>query len=163
MRASPIFRFRRPTAGTAEPLPALRRTTAGFFLCGLFFLLVTFPSAPSQAFDLFSGHEVKVHFATPQGVPLANATVRVFAPGDSKKPAFLGRTDAKGDYSFSAHRKGFWTAEAAGSGAIVRIMVRVGGEESGRRRFPPYLLPGLVVALFAIALGVRLFVRRRQG
>jgi hypothetical protein len=132
------------------------------FLCAFLLSLLTFPCAPSHAFDLFFKREITVHFATAQGEPLANAAVRVFAPRNPEKPAFLGRTDGKGDFSFSADRKGFWTAEAASAGEIARVMVRVGAGARGRPFAPRYFLRGLVLILLVVALGIHLFVRRRR-
>src|SRR5262249_12663332 len=67
---------------------------------------------PVGAFDLFGTREVTVQFATQGGKALANAEVRVFAPGDLKTPAVSGRTDAEGKFVFGADRDGFWSAEA---------------------------------------------------
>ena len=59
---------------------------------------------------------------------MANAEVRVFAPGDPKTPAVTGRTDAEGKFVFAADRDGFWSAEARSADQVARLMIRVGGD-----------------------------------
>ena len=78
--------------------------------------LSSVPVSPAGALDLFATHEVTTQFATPDGKPMANAEVRVFAPGDPNKVALTGRTDADGKFVFDADRDGFWSAEARGAG-----------------------------------------------
>ncbi len=131
---------------------------ASFFLGALLFLLAALPSR-SFAFDLFARHEVSVHFASPQGKPLANAPVRVFTPGNAEKPVLHGRTDGKGDFSFAADKSGFWTVEAKSGGEIARVTVRVGASRTGflGSRF---FLGGLAL-LLVVAIAARLILWRR--
>jgi hypothetical protein len=56
--------------------------------------------AAAHAFDLFAAHEVTAQFATPAGRPLADAMVRVFAPGEPATPVATGRTDSQGKFVF---------------------------------------------------------------
>jgi hypothetical protein len=108
---------------------------------------------PAIAFDLFATHEVTAHFATADGKPMADAEVRVFAPG-STTPVETGRTDAAGKFVFAADRDGMWSAEARNSGEIARIMIRVGGTTPRRRVDPLFLIGGLGL-LFLAALWYR--------
>ena len=50
-------------------------------------LVVAFGPRPVEALDLFARHQVTVQFATSDGKPMANAEVRVFAPGEPNRPA----------------------------------------------------------------------------
>ena len=75
-------------------------------------LLLALTAAPAGALDLFARHQVMVQFATQDGKPMANAEVRVFAPGQPSRPALTGRTDSDGKFDFPADRDGFWSAEA---------------------------------------------------
>src|SRR4029077_11161296 len=99
--ASAFLRWR-PVAGGAR--------TAAFSAAIAFLFLIA--ASPSGAVDLFARHEVIVQFATPDGKPMANAEVRVFAPGDPNRTALTGRTDAAGKFVFDADRDGLWSAEA---------------------------------------------------
>ncbi|HVB17947.1 MAG TPA: hypothetical protein VNF04_15520 [Stellaceae bacterium] len=90
-------------------------------------LFLTLRPVPAAAFDLFARHEVTVEFATTGGKPMADAEVRVFAPGKPDQPALVGRTDGQGKFEFAANEDGFWSAEAHSAGEIARVMVRVGG------------------------------------
>ena len=76
-----------------------------------FLPLLTVPT-PAAALDLFARHQVTVQFATPDGKPMADAEVRVFAPGKTGTPTLTGRTDSSGKFEFSADQDGFWRAEA---------------------------------------------------
>jgi hypothetical protein len=117
---------------------------------------------PAAAFDLFANHEVTVQFATQDGKPLANAEVRVFAPGEPKTPAVTGRTDAEGKFVFEADRDGFWSADARGDDQIARLMIRVGGDSQPQSRLYPFLLIGVLVILLAIAIWYRLLRARTR-
>src|SRR5919109_32016 len=75
---------------------------------------------PAVAFDLFARHQVTVQFATSDGKPMANAEVRVFAPGEPNRPALTGRTDSDGKFEFGADRDGFWSAEARDGNEVAR-------------------------------------------
>ncbi|MGH7029557.1 MAG: hypothetical protein ACREE9_07675 [Stellaceae bacterium] len=115
--------------------------------------------APAQAFDLFATHEVTTQFASADGKPMANAPVRVFAPGDPTTPVETGHTDAKGKFEFSADRDGMWTAEARTPSQVARVMIRVGAgapQQQQRSRVPPYLVIGGLILLVALAWWYRL-------
>jgi len=119
-------------------------------------------AAPARAFDLF-GREVTAQFATADGKPMANAEVRVFAPGAPAAPTMIGHADAEGKFVFSADRDGFWSAEARGSdGEIARVMVRVGHAAPPREVLSPEIAIGGLFILLMIALWYRLRRSRRN-
>jgi hypothetical protein len=118
---------------------------------------------PSGAFDLFTRHEVTVQFATPDGKPMANAEVRVFAPGDPNRTALTGRTDATGKFVFDADRDGLWSAEAGSTDYVARVMIRVGGEAQPQNWLSPLVLVGFLAVLLAIAVWYRLLRARTRG
>src|SRR5262249_38699797 len=107
--------------------PRLRGRQATVFpaTCAILCLLA---GSPSCAFDLFARHESTGQLATRDGKPMANAEVRVFAPGDPGRTALTGRTDASGKFVFDADRDGLWGAEAGSADYVARVMIRVGGE-----------------------------------
>jgi len=124
--------------------------------------LLLVPS-PSAAFNLFATHEVTAQFATQDGKPLADAEVRVFAPGDPKTPAITGHTDAEGKFVFEADRDGFWSAEAHGADQVARVMIRVGGEaQQSQSRVSPFLVLGVLAILLAVAIWYRLLRARSR-
>jgi nickel transport protein len=128
-------------------------------LAGLFLLT----ASASVAFDLFATHRVTAQFATPDGKPMANAEVQVFAPGGTKEPGLSGRTDADGKFVFDADRDGFWSAEAHGADQVVRIMIKVGGETQPQSRISPFLVFGVLALLLAVAIWYRLLrIRSRR-
>jgi len=134
------------------------------FAAAFFFSLATalLPS-PSFALSLFSTHEVTAQFATSDGHPMADAEMKVFAPGETKTPAFTGRTDADGKFSFEADRDGFWSAEARGADQVARIMIRVGGEApQSQSRMSPFLVIGVLAILLAVAIWFRLLRARNR-
>ncbi len=110
---------------------------------------------PAAALDLFARHQVTLQFASRDGTPLADAEVRVFAPGQPNRPALTGRTDATGKFEFPAGEDGFWSAEARSGGEIARVMVRVG--EPARREDPlsPYWVYGGLLLMLILAFGLR--------
>ena len=128
-----------------------------------FALVCLLAASPSGAFDLFARHEVTVQFATPDGKPMANAEVRVFAPGDPNRTALTGRTDANGKFVFDADRDGLWGAEAGSADYVARVMIRVGGETQSQSWLSPFLLVGFLVVLLAIAGWYRLLRTRTRG
>jgi hypothetical protein len=128
-----------------------------------FAVLCLLAGSPSDAFDLFARHEVTVQFATPDGKPMANAEVRVFAPGDPGQTALTGRTDATGKFVFDADRDGLWGAEAGSADYVARVMIRVGGETQSQNWLSPFLLVGFLMVLLAIAVWYRLLRARRRG
>ena len=112
--------------------------------------------APAAAFDLFARHQVTVQFATQDGKPMANAEVRVFAPGEPNRPARTGRTDSEGKFEFPADKDGFWSAEARAGDEIARATVRVGGEQQQSEPLSPYWVLGGLFLLLVIAFGLRI-------
>ncbi|MGC2202616.1 MAG: hypothetical protein WA633_21080 [Stellaceae bacterium] len=123
---------------------------------------VLLAASPVLAFDLFATHEVTAQFATPDGKPMANAEVRVFAPGEPTKPVGTGRTDADGKFVFAADRDGFWSAEARDADRVARIMIRVGGESQSQSKVPPFLVIGVLAILLAVAIWYRLLRARTR-
>jgi hypothetical protein len=122
--------------------------------------LFLFGASSSVAFNLFATHEVTAQFATADGKPLANAEVRVFAPGETKNPMLTGRTDSEGKFVFEADRDGLWSAEARGADQIARVMIRVAGEAHPQSRVSPYLVLGVLAVLLAITIWYRLLRAR---
>jgi microcystin-dependent protein len=125
--------------------------------------LCSVPAAPAAALDLFATHEVTTQFATPDGKPMTNAEVRVFAPGDPSKVALTGRTDADGKFVFDADRDGFWSAEAHSADYVARVMIRVGGQAEPHNQLSPFLLIGFLVVLLGLAIWYRLLRARTRG
>jgi hypothetical protein len=126
-------------------------------------VLCLLAGSPSDAFDLFTRHEVTVQFATPDGKPMAGAEVRVFAPGEPGRTALTGRTDATGKFVFDADREGLWAAEAGTADYVARVMVRVGGETQSQNWLSPFVLVGFLAVLLAIAVWYRLLRARTRG
>lgn len=120
------------------------------------------PLSPSAAFSLLGTREVTAQFATQDGKPLANADVRVFAPGDPKTPVVTGRTDAEGKFVFKADRDGFWGAEARGADQVARIMIRIGDESQPQTRISPLFVVGVLAILLAVAIWYRLLRARTR-
>jgi hypothetical protein len=112
--------------------------------------------APAAAFDLFARHQVTVQFATQDGKPMANAEVRVFAPGEPNRPSRTGRTDSEGKFEFPADKDGFWSAEARAGDEIARATVRVGGEQQQSEPLSPYWVLGGLFLLLVLAFGLRI-------
>jgi hypothetical protein len=109
--------------------------------------------SPARAFDLFTTHEVTAQFATSDGRPMADAAVRVFAPGDLKTPVETGHTDSQGKYVFDADKDGLWTAEARTASEVARVMIRVGAgapQEQQRSRLPPVVVIAAILLLVAL-------------
>jgi Domain of unknown function (DUF4198) len=121
---------------------------------------------PAAAFDLFARHQVTVQLATKDGKPMANAEVRVFAPGEPNRPALTGRTDSGGKFEFGADRDGFWSAEARNGDEVARVMIRVGGQQQQQEEpLSPYWILGGLLLLLILAFGFRMARARarRQG
>ena len=123
--------------------------------------------SPAFGFNPFATHEVTAQFATSAGEPLANAAVRVFAPGDLKTPVETGHTDAQGKFVFDADSDGMWTAEASTGTEVARLMIRVGAgsPQQQQTRLPPMVVIGAIILLgvmgwWFLLLGSR--GRRRQ-
>jgi hypothetical protein len=127
-------------------------------------MVILFPlvSSPALAFNLFATHEVTTQFATPDGKPLADAEVRVFAPGDPKTPVVTGSTDASGKFIFDADRDGLWSAEARTADQIARVVIRVGGDGQPRTWLSPLLVIGTLAILAGIAIWYRLLRARSR-
>lgn len=124
-------------------------------------------ASPAAALDLFARHQVDVQFATQDGKPMADAEVRVFAPGHSDKPALTGKTDSDGKFNFPANEDGFWSAEARSGSEIARVMVKV-GEPTPQQAEPlsPYWVFGALLVLLVLAISFRVLrahLRRRWG
>jgi Domain of unknown function (DUF4198) len=139
-------------------------TIARHLFAPLLFALIAVVQ-PAAAFDLFATHEVTAQFATHDGKPLADAEVRVFAPGDPSKPVLTGRTDKDGKFVFGTDRDGFWSVEAHGKTEVERIMIRVGGSSPEQKKGPlsPYWVLGLLGVLLVIAFWYRLLrIRSRR-
>jgi hypothetical protein len=124
-------------------------------------LLAALWSAPAMALDLFARHTVTAQFATSDGKPMADAEVRVFAPGQPSHPALTGRTDSAGKFEFSADADGLWSAEAHGPSEIARVMVRVGPTEESEPLSPYWVVGGLLLLLI-LAFGYRVARRRSR-
>jgi hypothetical protein len=120
---------------------------------------MAFWPTPAVAVDLFARHTVSVSFATTDGKPLADAEVRVFAPGQ-KTVARTGRTDKEGKFEFSASEDGFWTAEARSGDEIARATVRVGKPGENQEPLSPEWVIVSLMLMVAVAFGLR-FARNR--
>ena len=124
-------------------------------------LLLAAITEPAVALDLFARHQVSVEFATADGKPLADAEVRVFAPGKPNAPVLTGRTDREGKFEFPADEDGFWTAEARAGNEIARATVRVGKPGQQSEALSPFWLIGGLMLLLIAAFGVRIAIARR--
>jgi hypothetical protein len=119
--------------------------------------------SPACALDLFATHEVTAQFATPAGKPMANAEVRVFAPGEPTTPVETGHTDAEGKFVFPADRDGLWSAEARTKDEIARVMIRVGGPAAPQpSRIPPAVVIAGLIGLLALAVWYRVLRLRNN-
>lgn len=123
-----------------------------------------FAESPAAAFDLFTTHEVTAQFAAADGKPMANAAVRVFAPGEPQNPVQTGRTDAEGKFVFPADRDGLWSAEARTKDEVARVTIRVGGpgQQQQHGRIPPIVVIGGLIGLLALAVWYRVLRTRNQ-
>ena len=128
-------------------------------------LVAALEAMPAAAQSLFAQHEVSVQFATSDGKPIADAEVRVFAPGDPSRPALVGRTDSAGTFKFPADNDGLWSAEARSGSEIARVTVRVGGGTKEAEPLSPWWLIGalLLLLLLAVAYRVARARLRRRG
>ena len=127
-----------------------------------FAVLCLLAGSPSDAFDLFTRHEVTVQFATADGKAMANAEVRVFAPGEPNRPALTGHTDSEGKFQFGADRDGWWSAQARLGDEIARATVRVGGQEQKEEPLSPFWLIGGLAVLLVLAVGLRMLRARNR-
>ena len=130
---------------------------AGLLVAALLAALGSMPAlAPAAAQGLFARHEVTVQFATSDGKPIADAEVRVFAPGQPSGPALVGRTDSAGRFAFPVDSDGLWSAEAHSGGEIARVTVRVGGKDKEENEpVSPFWLIGGLFLLLILAFGYR--------
>jgi hypothetical protein len=124
-------------------------------------LLALLWSMPAAALDLFALHTVTVQFATADGKPMADAEVRVFAPGRPSRPEVTGRTDSAGKFEFSANTDGMWRAEARNASEIARATVRVGPTEESEPLSPYWVVGGLLLLLI-LAFAYRVARRRSR-
>jgi len=119
--------------------------------------------APAAGLDLFATHTVTVQFSTQDGKPMADAEVKVYAPGDPTHVYKIGRTDKNGKFDFGTDRDGMWTAEARTGGEVARATLRVGGtgddQSSG---MSPYLLIGGLGVLLLMAVGYHVLRARSR-
>jgi hypothetical protein len=119
-------------------------------------LMLCLMSAPGAAQDLFARHNVTVQLATRDGKPMADAEVKVFAPGKTSQPALVGRSDSQGKFEFPANEDGFWSVEARSGDEIARVMVRVGvGDGGDQEPLSPFWLIGGLLVLLILAFGYR--------
>jgi hypothetical protein len=125
-------------------------------------LLVLSCAVPVAAQSLFARRQVTVEFAAADGKPLADAEVRVFAPGEPNRPALTGRTDKGGKFEFPADRDGFWSAEARTGDEIGRVMVRVGGKEAEQEPLSPLWVIGGLLLLLILAFSYRILRARSR-
>ena len=125
-------------------------------------LAMTAGGTPAAALDLFARHEVTVQFATADGKAMANAEVRVFAPGAPNRPALTGHTDSEGKFQFAADRDGWWRAEAHAGDEVARATVRVGGQEQKEEPLSPYLVIGALAVLLVVGIGLRMLRARSR-
>jgi hypothetical protein len=140
------------------------RGAAGRVLAVLLLLAVAGGTESPARADLFTTHEVTAQFASPEGKPMANAAVRVFAPGDLYSPVETGHTDADGKFVFDADRDGLWSAEARTKTEVARVMIRVGGPNNQQQgRVPPFIVLGGLLLLLVLAGWYRLLRLRNQG
>ena len=119
--------------------------------------------SPAAAFDLFATHEVTAQFATADGKPLADAEVKVYAPGDPNHVATTGKTDKDGKFSFGTDRDGLWTAEARAADQVARATIRVGGPGDQREGISPFWVIGGLGVMLAMALWYRVVRARGRG
>jgi hypothetical protein len=150
-----------------EEMSALHHRITELFRAALVTLLVLscclLLESPARAFDLFASHEVTARFATANGKPMANAEVRVFAPGEPQTPVQTGHTDADGKFVFPADRDGMWSAEARTKTEVARVMIRVGGSaQEPQSRIPPAVVIGGLIGLLALAVWYRVLRGRNQ-
>ena len=129
-----------------------------FALCACFAV-----ESPARAFDPFATHEVTAEFATADGKPMANASVRVFAPGEPRTPVETGHTDGDGKFVFAADRDGMWSVEARTKTEVARVTIRVGGAAPQQQsRVRPIVVIGGLIGLLALALWYRMLRLRNQ-
>jgi hypothetical protein len=140
-----------------------RQVPRSLFLAAAVMLLC---EARASALDLFASHRVEVQFATSDGKPLADAEVRVYAPGDLQHVVRTGRTDAEGRFEFPADRDGLWSAEARTATEVARASIRVGGGkgEAGKTddKTASYILVGALVVLLGVGIALRRLGRRAR-
>src|SRR5262249_10051892 len=97
------------------------------------------------------------------GKPMADAEVKVYAPGETTKPAQTGRTDKDGKFEFGTDRDGLWMAEARTGTEVARATIRVGKGDTDNAALSPFMVIGLLAVLLVIAVWYRfLRVRRRR-
>ena len=134
---------------------SLRLGQAGVAAVLLILLWLLSAMGPAAAQSLFARHQVTVEFATSDGKPIADAEVRVFAPGAPSRPALTGRTDSTGKFEFSANTDGLWSAEAHAGSEIARVTVRVGGGTEASEPLSPFWLIGGLLLLLILAVAYR--------
>jgi hypothetical protein len=123
---------------------------------------IAVPPCSASAFSLFARHVVEVEFATPDGKPMANVEVHVFAPGNPPRVVATGRTDKDGKFEFEADREGMWSAEVHEGGQVARVTVRVGPESDVSGRASSYLVIGGAFLLLILAVVFRVLRARAR-
>ncbi|HEX3884925.1 MAG TPA: DUF4198 domain-containing protein [Stellaceae bacterium] len=147
-----------------NPVQFLRRRQASLAAVLLCVAMLLAPG-PARAFTLFGTHTVDVQFATQDGKPMADAEVKVYAPGEPGKVAVTGRTDKDGKFTFETDREGLWTAEARNAAEVARATVRVAGDDPGKESWAqsPYFLLGLLGVLLGLAVWFRVLRARSRA
>ena len=139
-------------------------SSAGIRMAILLLLgLVVLGSYPAAALSLFGGKQVTVTLTAGDGAPMANAEVKVYAPGEPNRPYLSGRTDAAGAFTFEADRDGFWSAEARRDGEIARVSIRVEGAGGPPERVSPGVMLGALFGLLLLAVAYRVLRARARG
>ena len=145
-----------------QSVPSSRRGQAALGAA----LLAVLWAMPAAAQSLFARHEVTAQFATSEGLPMADAEVKVFAPGQPNRPALTGRTDKDGKFQFPADTDGLWSAEARNANEVARVTVRVGDGCEGKEPLSPVWLIGGLLLLLVLAFAYRVArvrVGRKRG
>jgi hypothetical protein len=93
---------------------------------------------------------------------MADAQVRVFAPGRPNQPVRTGHTDGEGKFEFPADEEGFWTVEARSGDEIARATVRVGGPGQSPEPLSPIWVIGILLVMLVAAFGWRIARIRRR-
>ena len=154
-------RRRRSLSSSLDPCFRGGRCRSLRFLA-LALLALLLCKSPAAAFDLFATHEVTVQFATQDGKPMADAEVRVFAPGDPLTRSRPGAPTRTANSNSALDRDGLWTAEARNGTEVVRATVKVGGGSADDQGdMSPYFIVGLLGVLLVVAVCFR-FLRARS-
>ena len=124
--------------------------------CLLLLFAIAAPVPAAAALSLFGGKQVEVTLTGRDGQPMADAEVRVFAPGAPNQPVVTGHTDRSGKFVFEADHDGLWTAEARRNDEVARVTIRVSDADAPSERISPYVLLGGLVLLLGLAIWFRM-------